>query len=86
MDNIYKKMLDLTKNGQSFVLATIIRHSGSTPRETGTKFLILENGSSIGTIGGGLLEAEVLGAVKDAFKLRRPKIVKFILKGDINET
>ncbi|MFC1863278.1 XdhC family aldehyde oxidoreductase maturation factor [Thermodesulfobacteriota bacterium] len=87
MKNIYSRILEIIEDGQVSVLATIIRHSGSTPRETGTNFLILENGSSIGTIGGGLLEAEVLEAAKDVFDSLRPKLVKYVLKGeDVSKT
>ncbi len=39
-----------------FAIVTIIRCSGSTPREVGAKMLVLENGSLLGTIGGGNLE------------------------------
>lgn len=41
------------------VLATIISRKGSAPRECGAKMLILSNGRTIGTIGGGCLEAEI---------------------------
>ncbi|MFC1820893.1 XdhC family protein, partial [Thermodesulfobacteriota bacterium] len=41
------------------VLATLISRSGSAPRSAGTKFLVLEDGSSVGTIGGGVLEMSV---------------------------
>lgn len=42
--------------GGRMVLATIIRRSGSAPREAGAKMLILEDGRCIGTIGGGYME------------------------------
>lgn len=45
--------------GEGFALATIIQQSGSTPRGVGAEMLIRADGSSIGTIGGGILEAEV---------------------------
>lgn len=41
------------------VLATIVARKGSAPRQTGTKMLIFADGSSLGTIGGGCMEAEV---------------------------
>lgn len=41
------------------VLTTIIARKGSAPRQVGTKMLIFPDGSSIGTIGGGCMEAEV---------------------------
>jgi xanthine dehydrogenase accessory factor len=65
MEEIHSKIVELIEAGRPSVLATITRLSGSGPRGAGTKFLILEDGSSVGTIGGGLLEARVLeGAQK----------------------
>ena len=42
------------------MLATIITRKGSAPRNVGSKMLILEDGSCVGTIGGGCMEAEGL--------------------------
>ena len=39
------------------VMATIIKRRGSAPRDVGTKMLIMEDGTCIGTIGGGYAEA-----------------------------
>lgn len=41
------------------VLATIVTRKGSAPREVGTKMLILRDGSTVGTIGGGCLESDI---------------------------
>ena len=48
--------------GQDVVLATIVSQSGSTPRTAGTRMLILADGSIVGTIGGGIVEARVIEA------------------------
>ena len=42
------------------VLATIISRKGSAPRDVGTKMLILEDGSTVDTIGGGCVESEII--------------------------
>ncbi len=47
------------ENNISSVLATIVSRRGSAPRNIGTKMLIMPDGSCIGTIGGGCVEAEV---------------------------
>ena len=47
------------ENGRDFVLATILTVAGSSPRHVGTRFLILQDGGIVGTIGGGLFEASV---------------------------
>lgn len=54
------KMVSGGAAGSPFVLATIIRRTGSGPRNAGTKMLISADGQTAGTIGGGCSEAEVL--------------------------
>jgi xanthine dehydrogenase accessory factor len=81
MKDIYEKVIELAEKGQFSVLATIITQTGSTPRGIGTKFVIMEDGSFEGTIGGGQLEAKVLEEAKEVFKTRAPLRLNFVLKG-----
>ncbi|GAI13177.1 unnamed protein product, partial [marine sediment metagenome] len=46
--------------GEEAALVTIVSATGSTPREEGAKMLVKADGSIIGTIGGGSLEAQVI--------------------------
>ena len=50
-------------------LATIVSTQGSIPRHAGSKMLVREDGSTVGTIGGGTLESlvieEALAALAD---------------------
>ncbi|HCI74426.1 MAG TPA: xanthine dehydrogenase [Lachnospiraceae bacterium] len=46
-------------DGQA-MLAVITSRKGSTPRKPGARMLIYPDGSTVGTIGGGLMEAEVI--------------------------
>lgn len=87
MKDIYEKVIELAEKGRFSVLATIIRQTGSTPRGIGTKFVIMEEGSFEGTIGGGQLEAKVLEEAKEVFKIRAPLRLNFVLKGtDVEKT
>lgn len=87
MEAVYAKAVELLGRNEPSVLATIIRLTGSGPRGTGTKFLILEDGSYVGTIGGGLLEARVLAAAKMVFSARAPMRLSLNLMGkDVAET
>ena len=70
--DIYPKILELFELNRDSVLATIINRSGSGPRAVGAKLLILEDGSSVGTIGGGSLELSVLEESKKVFASRFP--------------
>ena len=87
MKEIYEKIIDLAEKEQWSVLATIIGQTGSAPRGIGTKFVIMEDGSFMGTIGGGRLEAQVLEEAREVFKTHKPLRLNFILKGtDVEKT
>lgn len=60
-----KKSLE---TGEKCVLCTIIDEEGSTPRSVGSKMLVWEDGSIVGTIGGGVLEYHV---IQEALRLFR---------------
>lgn len=81
MKEIYAEIIEWSKKKRFSVLATIIKLTGSGPRGVGTEFLIMEDGSYVGTIGGGLLEAQVLEAAKKVFETRSPKRLSFNLRG-----
>ena len=50
---------------EGVAVATVIRVSGSTPRHPGAKMAVWDDGRSMGTIGGGRVEAEVTAAAVD---------------------
>ncbi|MCL6430919.1 MAG: XdhC/CoxI family protein [Anaerolineae bacterium] len=60
MDELYAATANALRSGERVALATIIQAEGSTPRGLGTQMLICESGRTLGTIGGGSLEARVL--------------------------
>jgi xanthine dehydrogenase accessory factor len=87
MVNIYDELVKLLAAGKKTVLARIIRQVGSAPRTTGTKFLVLEDDSLIGTIGGGSLEYQVIKKAGETFKLGKSSILNFRLTGgEVAET
>lgn len=71
------------KEGEEpWVLATIIRRAGSAPRDVGTKMLLTETGSTIGSIGGGCMEAEVIRSAR--LWLREKKAPVKIIAADMS--
>lgn len=60
MERIYEAALEAIRRGEPAALATVIETRGSTPREVGAKMLILADGQTVGTVGGGPLEAQVI--------------------------
>lgn len=57
---IYEEILRLKRAGKPSALATIVECTGSTPRKAGAKMLVKEDGSVVGTLGGGYLEVEAI--------------------------
>lgn len=81
MENIYQEALKLIKQGEDFSLATIITRDGSAPRGPGAKMIIHRDGTILGTIGGGLLEAVVMSKASDVFNNKKAIVEEFHLKG-----
>jgi xanthine dehydrogenase accessory factor len=58
--HIYNEIAEYLDQGRAFILATLIRASGSVPREAGAKMLVFADGSISGTIGGGTFEKLII--------------------------
>lgn len=58
----------LEEEREPMILATIVSRDGSAPRAEGTKMLVKPNGSIIGTVGGGVAEADVITYCKELLK------------------
>lgn len=75
----WERVAEVAKEGEPFVLATLVKGVGSTPRKPGTKFIIKKNGSFVGTIGGGQLEALVIAEALKLFVTKKPKLIRYEL-------
>ena len=73
MQQIWKRITKLQAAGQPAVLAIIIATRGSTPRNVGTKMLVLSDGNIMGTLGGGCAEAEVWQAAMRVMETKVPE-------------
>ena len=60
MDDVFQALAELKRSRKSGALCTIIKTKGSTPRKEGSKMLVFEDGSIIGTVGGGEVEGRVI--------------------------
>lgn len=81
MSRLAQTICSLLAQGEDLVVATILSHEGSTPRTAGTKMVIRAGGDSIATVGGGLVEAEVVKAADEVLRDRRAQIRAFDLSG-----
>jgi xanthine dehydrogenase accessory factor len=79
MRTIAQTACDLLESNQPFVLATIISHSGSTPRTAGSKMIVTADGRGVGTIGGGLIEARAMSRAVELIGAGQSALIPFDL-------
>lgn len=81
--NLWRAAADLLRQGGSGALATVAATRGSTPVPAGAKMLVGEDGRLAGTIGGGCVEADVIGAAGEARRTARPLLLTHHLNADL---
>lgn len=57
---VYEALLTAQAAGEPVAMATVVDVQGSVPRHTGSKMLVRQDGSIVGTIGGGAMESRVI--------------------------
>jgi xanthine dehydrogenase accessory factor len=80
--DIYEEIVALRKAGRRAALATIINVRGSIPSFRTAKMLVRDDGSALGTIGGGCVEAEVWQAAREVMDEEKPRSLTFDLNND----
>jgi xanthine dehydrogenase accessory factor len=60
MEQVYEAALEAIRRGESAAMATVIEARGSTPRGASAKMLVYADGRTVGTVGGGGVEARVI--------------------------
>ncbi len=82
MDDIYSAIVKALGKKEKLALATLITRVGSAPRAVGAKYLIRGDGTSVGSIGGGCVEAEVWQAAQKVMDSREGRILHFELTSE----
>ena len=80
--DVYEELVELRGAGKKCAVATIVEVAGSIPSFQSAKMLIREDGTMVGTIGGGCTEAEVWQAARDVIETERPRMLQFHLGQD----
>jgi xanthine dehydrogenase accessory factor len=79
MNDVFAEILRLKEQGHRGALCTIISSKGSLPMSGKAKMLVGDDGTMVGTVGGGCLEADVWAEAKQVVKKDVAKIASFIL-------
>src|SRR5438034_3928036 len=78
LDEIFKRC----SAGERVALCTVVATRGSTPQSKGAKMLVLADGKTIGTLGGGCVEAEVRKQALELLSADQSKLLEFNLNHD----
>ena len=68
MKEVIQGAVDTLRDGRPCVLATVVRTKGSTPQKAGAMLLVKDDGSGLGTLGGGCVEGDIWFAAKEMLR------------------
>jgi xanthine dehydrogenase accessory factor len=80
--DIYEQIVQLRREGRRGAVATITNVRGSIPSFQTAKMLVRDDGSIVGTIGGGCVEAEVWQAAREVMEEEKPRSLTFNLNNN----
>jgi xanthine dehydrogenase accessory factor len=80
--DIYEEIVKLRQEGRRGAVATIVNVRGSIPSFKTAKMLVRDDGSIVGTIGGGCVEADVWQAAREVMEAEKPRTLSFNLNQD----
>ena len=68
MKEVFHEAAAELDEGRPVVVATVVRTKGSTPQKPGAKLLVRDDGSGVGTLGGGCVEGDIWFAARELMK------------------
>src|ERR1700736_4379031 len=80
--DIYEQIVQLRREGRRGAVATIVNVRGSIPSFETAKMLVRDDGSIVGTIGGGCVEADIWQAAREVMESEKPRSLTFNLNQD----
>jgi len=75
--DLYQEIVRIRQAGRRAALATIVKRIGSTPRKDNAKMLVREDGTAVGSVGGGCVEAEAWQLAKQVIASGRSSNMRY---------
>src|SRR6266849_1370890 len=82
---IYIEIKRRIEQGSRAAMATVVKTRGSTPQQVGAKMVIFDDGSFIGTVGGGCVEADIWAEARDVLRGGKTDIYHFNLNDEYED-
>ena len=84
MKEVIQETVRQLQDQQPCVLATVVRTKGSTPQKAGSMLLVRQDGTGVGTLGGGCVEGDIWFAAKEMLRNHSgPEFKDYFLNEDI---
>lgn len=80
--HLYAELLNRIEREETVALVTVLETSGSAPGKAGFKMLVDAGGATLGTVGGGLVEATVIRDALEAMGERKSRVCTYKLDKD----
>lgn len=80
--DLFEEIVRMRRAGLRGALATIVHTNGSIPSYESSRMLVREDGSLVGTVGGGCVEADVWAAAKEVMQNESPRKLVFNLNNE----
>lgn len=77
--DIHEEIVRLLRDGRAGVVCTVIDVGGSTPRSAGAKMVVRSDGSILGSVGGGAIEADTIRQALSMMSGGAPCLLEFRL-------
>lgn len=82
MPDVFGELVNEVRRGGRAALCVVVGTKGSTPQERGAKMVVAETGRTVGTLGGGCVEAEVRRVTLELIARGESQLMKFSLDHD----
>jgi xanthine dehydrogenase accessory factor len=80
--DIVERVVALAQGGRRAAIATVVRIDGSSYRRPGAKFLIEDDGRTLGGVSGGCLESDVREVAMRVIETGKPRLLHYDTGGD----
>lgn len=81
--HVLQAAVEAIQSGRPAALVWVLEVGGSTPRSPGSRMLVYADGSSLGTIGGGAVEHQVIAAAVEVIRAGVPRRYEAHLTRDL---
>jgi xanthine dehydrogenase accessory factor len=81
--DLLNQIVECSERSQPLAVCVLVRTRGSTPQKAGAMMLVLPDGQTVGTIGGGCVEAEVRTHALRQINEGKDQLLSFDLNHDV---